>query len=285
MNFFPESDDLNDLITAPIDTTRKVVDLTAGGFTEVCPKCRGRGRFISYSGRDCGPCFACQGAGKRTFKTSSVQRADNRVKVAARKERKSQEALERFQAEHPVLWDWMDGNTFEFAASLRAALEKYGSLTDKQIGAAYRCVEKLHDAKETRAAADAARAESAPQVASDRLLEAFQAARDNGLKFPKLRFGGLTITKAKDTSKNPGALYVKSNGEYVGKVVTGKFVCTRECPGEIQTQVVAVINDPAGAAKLSGLQTGSCSCCGRELTDPESVAAGIGPICARKWGF
>jgi hypothetical protein len=285
MNFFPESDELADLIAAPIDTTRKVADLTAGGFTEVCPKCRGTGRFVGWSGRSLGQCFTCQGAGNRTFKTSTAQRADNRTKAAARAERKAQEALEAFRAAHPVLWNWMDGSTFEFAVSLRAALEKYGSLTEKQLGAAYRCVEKLHDAKEARAQADAARAESAPTVSSERLLEAFQTALANGLKFPKLRLGGLVITKAKDSSSNPGALYVKADGEYVGKVVSGRFMCTRECPSDVQGTVVSVINDPAAAAKASGLATGSCSCCGRELTDPESVAAGIGPVCANKWGF
>ena len=284
MNFFPKSDDLDAIITAPVDTTR-VASLNTTGFTEVCPKCRGTGRFVGYTGRIFGECFTCKGAGKRTFKTSATQRADNRVKAADRAARRTQEALEAFQAQHPVVWDWMDGNTFEFAVSLRAALEKYGSLTEGQLGAAYRCIEKLHDIKEARAAADAARAENAPEVASERLLEAFQTAKANGLKWPKLRFGGVVISKAGDTSKNPGALYVKDGGEYVGKVVAGKFLCTRECPGDVQAKVVAVINDPAGAAKLSGLQTGSCSCCGRELTDSESVAAGIGPICAQKWGF
>jgi len=32
-----------------------------------------------------------------------------------------------------------------------------------------------------------------------------------------------------------------------------------------------------------GQQTGVCCMCGRDLTDPESVAAGIGPICSGKF--
>src|SRR5215472_12829339 len=54
-------------------------------FAEGCPKCRGTGRFISYSGRDCGPCFACKGAGQQTFKTSPETRAKAREGAAARK--------------------------------------------------------------------------------------------------------------------------------------------------------------------------------------------------------
>lgn len=36
-------------------------------------------------------------------------------------------------------------------------------------------------------------------------------------------------------------------------------------------------------AKEYGLQTGVCVCCGRTLTDPESVERGIGPICLTKY--
>lgn len=32
-----------------------------------------------------------------------------------------------------------------------------------------------------------------------------------------------------------------------------------------------------------GRRTGVCGCCGRTLTDPKSIAAGIGPICASRY--
>jgi hypothetical protein len=31
---------------------------------ENCKACRGAGRFISYAGRDIGPCFKCKGHGE-----------------------------------------------------------------------------------------------------------------------------------------------------------------------------------------------------------------------------
>lgn len=34
-----------------------------------------------------------------------------------------------------------------------------------------------------------------------------------------------------------------------------------------------------------GREIGACSMCGRTLTDPESIAAGIGPVCAEKAGW
>jgi hypothetical protein len=35
-------------------------------------------------------------------------------------------------------------------------------------------------------------------------------------------------------------------------------------------------------AKEYGLRTHTCGCCGRTLTNPDSIAMGIGPICAAK---
>ena len=35
-------------------------------------------------------------------------------------------------------------------------------------------------------------------------------------------------------------------------------------------------------AKAFGLQFGVCCCCGATLTDPKSIAAGIGPVCAKR---
>lgn len=36
-------------------------------------------------------------------------------------------------------------------------------------------------------------------------------------------------------------------------------------------------------AKQFGRVSGNCMVCGRELTNPESIEAGIGPVCAGKW--
>lgn len=46
-----------------------------------------------------------------------------------------------------------------------------------------------------------------------------------------------------------------------------------------------IAKDPQQAMKRYGLELGRCGHCGRTLTDPESIAAGIGPICAGKMGW
>src|SRR4249920_809528 len=72
-------------------------------FEEGCAKCGGSGRFISYSGRDVGPCFTCKGAGKKVFKTSAATRADNREKSAMKKANNADPFLAVFSDEIELL--------------------------------------------------------------------------------------------------------------------------------------------------------------------------------------
>lgn len=55
-------------------------------------------------------------------------------------------------------------------------------------------------------------------------------------------------------------------------------------PAEIEA-IATVARDPLAAAIAHGRLTGHCAICGRLLVDPASVARGIGPICAEKFGF
>lgn len=280
-----QGDSLDDILGVRSDTVRAPVSLPETykpqDFTEPCPKCRGTGRFTSYTGRAMGQCFTCKGAGKRAFKTSRETRQRNTENAADRVARKAAQAIEDFKIVYPEIWAWMDGSDFPFAVSLRQALGKWGALTDNQITAAQNCIAKLNAAKE----ASKARVENAPTISMDKIEAAFATARANGLKKLKVRFAGLTFSPAKADSSNAGALYVKDGTEYLGKVLNGKFVAVRSCGDERQARVIEVAADPKAAAVAYGKLTGSCSCCGRELTDPDSVAQGIGPVCATKFGW
>lgn len=55
-------------------------------------------------------------------------------------------------------------------------------------------------------------------------------------------------------------------------------------PAAIKAALDEIERDPLAAIKAHGIATGRCGCCGRELTDPDSIALGIGPICADKLG-
>ena len=63
----------------------------------------------------------------------------------------------------------------------------------------------------------------------------------------------------------------------------GRFEPGFKCSPEQRQAVMDVAADPLSAAVAHGRQTGACACCGRPLSDPESVARGIGPICAEKF--
>jgi hypothetical protein len=165
---------------------------------------------------------------------------------------------------------------FDFAESLLTQLQQRGSWSPAQLAAAQRCM--LRDAE--RAAAPSPVAE----VASEELEAAFRRAKASGLKWPKMKLAGFTMKLAGDNSRNPGSIYVTDEaGEYLGKVAGGRFSATRACSQEVKAQVAKVLADPLGEAKAFGLQAGSCCICSRELTDPASVEAGIGPICAAKF--
>jgi len=108
------------------------------------------------------------------------------------------------------------------------------------------------------------------------------------LKRPKLRIADVQFSLAPATGRNAGAIYVvrASDDTYLGKITQDdKFIRSRDCTDGDAEIVARVAADPAAAAEAHGHEFGQCSCCGRELTNPESVARGIGPICAERWGW
>lgn len=251
---------------------------------EPCRKCGGTGMTRW------GVCFRCKGKRGKTFKTSSADRAHKRQQATARREAVAAATIETFRAEQPEVLGWLEqtaarieaqGGSWQFPGELLAKLRRYGSLTDGQIAAVRRFMER--DAQ--RAAERSERRAAAPVVEVARIEEAFEHARAKGLKKLKLFLDVFTFKPAKATGRNPGAIYVTEDGTYLGKIAGGKFLRVRDCSDDQQARIVAACADPATAAKAFGKHTGRCSCCGRELTDPASIAAGIGPVCAENYGF
>jgi hypothetical protein len=87
------------------------------------------------------------------------------------------------------------------------------------------------------------------------------------------------------TGKNAGSIYVKSEGVYLGKVTGGKLFTSRDASSESASQISEVLADPRSSAIAYGKTFGKCSVCNRDLSDPESVALGIGPVCAKRFGW
>ncbi len=249
--------------------------------TEPCSKCRGTGRCSGYSSRG-QHCFECKGTGKLTFKNSAEQRA------------RALNWADEHRAEHAWICANMAG--FDFARSMHEALHRWGGLTEGQLAAVQRCVARDAEKAARQEAERVARMErdkAAPAVDTsgvDRLKKSFDTAvasakaKGFGLKWPRITIAEIVITMAKPESRNPGALYVKARGQYLGKIVDGKFHAVRECTEEQQKRVLAFLADPEAAAKAYGLETGVCCICNATLTSKWRFR-GIGPICAQKFGW
>jgi len=55
-------------------------------------------------------------------------------------------------------------------------------------------------------------------------------------------------------------------------------------PGDKYHAVLrTILSDPLDSAESYGKQKGECGKCGIQLTDPDSIARGIGPVCAQKY--
>lgn len=278
-----KGDDLNDLLGAPAAVHQLPQDeqLTriraldglpqAPTFKITCQKCNGSGRFSSWAGRDCGPCFKCEGRGSFERKTAPAQLAKNRAQAADRREQSRVDNAKAFEAAHPTLWAWMVANPrFQFAVEMLDTIMKFGQLTTGQFAAVERCAQR--DAQKVTQ-----RVQAAPQVDASKIVATFQRARESGLEKIKLRFEGITIKPAQ-FDKN--VLLVKAGMDRIGKIEAGRFVAFRACTPELQAQVLVVLKDPMAAAQAYGFATSSCCICGLKLTNKESIETGIGPICS-----
>lgn len=251
-----------------------------------CPQCAGTGKWSGGVNRHGNSdCLSCRGKG---YFTTSPRKRQASAEHRAQKKSDAAEALRRsikdFSEEHPAMFeDLMKGRT-EFTASLRDQLLARGRLSESQIGAWQRGYVKLQAIIAARSAATDAKGGEADL---SRIREMFNAALESGHKKPVYRAEGLKITLAGQSSRNAGCLYVVeiADDAYQGKVDGVTFKAVRETKSDVLARLQAIAANPLEAAVRYGRQTGTCSCCGRELTNKASIEAGIGPICAQKWGF
>lgn len=178
-----------------------------------------------------------------------------------------------------IAWDLMQYIPSNFARSLYNAER----LSEKQLA-------WVHKLAVDFAAAQSQSQDDANSVEFDALFGAFEAARAKGAKRLTLRFAGVNVKPNRDLT----ALWVTSQTEreegnygmqpkYLGKVT--RKGCDSHLSDEVKAVIMDAANDPLSAAIRYGKVSGSCSCCGRELTDPQSIERGIGPICATKFGW
>lgn len=86
-----------------------------------------------------------------------------------------------------------------------------------------------------------------------------------------------TITKG----VNQGGLYVFENSNYVAKI-TDKGVLKGDVSEDVRLILEDACENLLKLAQLYGHESGNCSVCHRPLSDPKSLALGIGPICLKR---
>lgn len=156
------------------------------------------------------------------------------------------------------------------------------------VGARHYTLYQCSDAKKATAAAQP----EAPKLDLGLVVAFIQAAKDRGLKRPKLRVlhvdqqSELTIALT-ILGQAPGSLSVVGENEGFLGCVRPDGRLTGRLAGDLllQTYLVQVAKDPITAAKRYAALKCLCSFCGKQLTDAGSVEVGYGPVCAKHWGL
>jgi Family of unknown function (DUF6011) len=278
MNDFDHLEDLSEMTAKPTREEKK---------TFPCQSCAGTGCYGSVRTAEAQKCFACNGRGWFD-KPYEHAMADKRAAKAKREQGMRDARAKRnaaFEAAHPGLLAWMMQQTW--SGFLTDMVERIGSphgLSERQLAA----VLNAEARSATRRAERAAEREKAKVEVDLSAIDAlFIKASESGLKRPIYRAEGVVISRAPEHGRNAGALYVKSaSGVYLGKLQGKMFSPSDDGRNESAAQkLIKIAENPLDAAVRYGRETGTCSCCGAELTNAQSIELGIGPICRAKWGL
>lgn len=243
-----------------------------------CGQCAGTGLWSGGVNRyGNSKCRACRGRGyfktdPRKLQKQREARAQKSAELKAAAMRANEESglLELFSEFNMLNWN-------SFAQNLYQQHIEGKAWSEKQISTALAMAEKTRISREKRAAE---REANAINVNLQGIVDMFAKAVENGYKRPIYRAEGLIVSRAPDNGVNAGALYVKDeNKQYLGRVVGDKYFGKDDA----REALAVIAENPREAAIRYGQRTGRCACCGRALTNHQSIELGIGPICATRW--
>jgi hypothetical protein len=149
--------------------------------------------------------------------------------------------------------------------------------------------QKAHDEKLARAAAGLKI--ERPTLDLKPIVAFLQAAKDRGLKRPKLRVlapNGVTELRIGLTVVGiaPGSVSIVAGDMWLGAVrPNGEMAGAIALDVVLQKHLLRVASDPVTAAQEYARLMSRCSFCNAPLTDAGSVEVGYGPVCAQHWGL
>jgi hypothetical protein len=96
----------------------------------------------------------------------------------------------------------------------------------------------------------------------------------------------IKLSPAKESSKNPGCIYIAAGPDYLGKITPdGKYMPTKLLFDGLAEALVEFCKSPKEYAVKYGKITGRCCFCGLVLETRASIWNGFGPVCSEKWGL
>lgn len=186
----------------------------------------------------------------------------------------------------------LDKSARDFVASLCAGYDKYESLTSRQLPYALKYWRELKNLANVSAVSTPPSESQHLAICVDttEIREMFASAISR-LKFPKLLYytGVGTLVFFVRIHRNPGAIGMRvqgSDNELIGEVLTtGELIWTPGSRLDMRRYAMEVLKAPKEKLALNGKEYKSCCYCGIALTNPASLQAGYGPICADNWGL
>jgi hypothetical protein len=296
---FELNDSLDDLLGGPMGPVRSEPVRPVPAFKPAaelweqgCAKCRGSGR-VRW-----GVCFACKGAGKKSFKSSPAARAKAASQRADRKARVAADDMMAFKAREPEVFAWLNAECakpqpFAFAVKMVEVIAKWGDLSEGQLAACQKLVARKADQAAQRAKSVA----EAPVVDVSVIEAAFAKAREKaarpgqiGVRVKPLRLQSgdiaMRFSPGSVGSQWEGMLFAKSeDGKKLGSIKGGKFVRRFECSDAEAAAVLDCASNPKEGLLAFAKAWSKCGVCGRGLLNDVSIERGIGPICMSKFGF
>ena len=184
------------------------------------------------------------------------------------------------------------GNSFAASLLEREDADRY--MSDAQVSWVYKMAQ---DAVSDREAAGrvVGRAQDLTTDARN-ILSSLASASTRGLKRPTLRLmmhtGAQVRIKFMRSGSNAGGAWVTVGDELRGRISPEGEFHPHNCKyqradwiADLVEYIEQVNSDVDGALVSYGKLTSSCGCCGLPLTNAESIARGIGPICLDKYGL
>lgn len=177
---------------------------------------------------------------------------------------------------------------FEFLVSLKDALHHYGYLTDRQVKGALNCIvaderRKVVAVQDDKPAKETIRVPAFgiyTVVLEDGTHVTIRVSEGTG------NFEGKTIfaqlTGSDNESDYTGFGHANANDTLTLWASRQKQPGSPRRIAALQTLLEYDTNQQRSAGKAYAIESGNCYVCNRTLTTPESIAAGIGPVCRER---